>query len=35
MFTGSREIKARLKREGWILVRAKGSHHHFSQSCYR
>ncbi len=25
----SREIIARLKKEGWILVHVHGSHHHF------
>ncbi len=25
----SREVIARLKREGWQLVHVKGSHHHF------
>lgn len=29
MLTNSRDIKARLEREGWILVRIKGSHHYF------
>jgi predicted RNA binding protein YcfA (HicA-like mRNA interferase family) len=29
MLTNSRDIKARLDREGWSLVRVKGSHHHF------
>lgn len=29
MFTNSRDIKARLEREGWSLVRINGSHHHF------
>ena len=29
MLTNSREIKARLEREGWVLIRVKGSHHIF------
>jgi predicted RNA binding protein YcfA (HicA-like mRNA interferase family) len=29
MLTNSREIKSRLEREGWVLVRIKGSHHIF------
>jgi predicted RNA binding protein YcfA (HicA-like mRNA interferase family) len=29
MLTNSRDIKSRLEREGWLLVRVKGSHHHF------
>ena len=29
MVTDSRSILARLTREGWILVRIKGSHHVF------
>ncbi len=29
MLTNSRDIKGRLEREGWILVRIKGSHHIF------
>lgn len=29
MLTNSRAIKTRLEREGWILVRVKGSHHIF------
>ena len=32
MLTNSREIKTRLEREGWVLVRAKGSHHIFRNS---
>ncbi len=32
MLTNSREIKNRLEREGWVLVRAKGSHHIFRNS---
>jgi predicted RNA binding protein YcfA (HicA-like mRNA interferase family) len=26
---GSREIMARLREDGWVLVRTKGSHHQF------
>ncbi|MGA2638673.1 type II toxin-antitoxin system HicA family toxin [Methylocella sp.] len=29
MLTNSREIKSRLERDGWKLVRIKGSHHIF------
>jgi predicted RNA binding protein YcfA (HicA-like mRNA interferase family) len=29
MLTNSREIKTRLDHDGWVLVRAKGSHHIF------
>jgi predicted RNA binding protein YcfA (HicA-like mRNA interferase family) len=29
MLTSSHEIKRRLEREGWVLVRTKGSHHIF------
>ena len=29
MFTSSHEIKSRLEREGWVLIRTKGSHHIF------
>ncbi len=29
MLTNSREIKSRLERDGWTLVRIKGSHHIF------
>jgi predicted RNA binding protein YcfA (HicA-like mRNA interferase family) len=29
MLTSSHEIKRRLEREGWVLVRSKGSHHIF------
>jgi predicted RNA binding protein YcfA (HicA-like mRNA interferase family) len=29
MLTDSRDIIRRLQREGWRLVRVKGSHHHF------
>lgn len=29
MLTNSREIKVRLERDGWILVRVKGSHHYY------
>ncbi len=29
MLTNSRDIIRRLEREGWRLVRLKGSHHHF------
>ena len=29
MLTNSRDIIRRLEREGWRLVRVKGSHHHF------
>ena len=32
MLTNSREIKTRLEREGWVLVRATGSHHIFRNS---
>ena len=32
MLTNSREIRSRLEREGWILVRIKGSHHIFRNS---
>jgi len=29
MLTNSRDIKQRLEREGWVLVRVTGSHHVF------
>jgi predicted RNA binding protein YcfA (HicA-like mRNA interferase family) len=29
MLTSSRDIKRRLEREGWLLVRVRGSHHVF------
>jgi predicted RNA binding protein YcfA (HicA-like mRNA interferase family) len=29
MLTASRDIKRRLERNGWILVRIRGSHHVF------
>jgi predicted RNA binding protein YcfA (HicA-like mRNA interferase family) len=29
MLTNSRDIKRRLEREGWVLVRTAGSHHVF------
>ncbi len=29
MLTNSRDIKSRLEREGWVLVRIQGSHHIF------
>jgi predicted RNA binding protein YcfA (HicA-like mRNA interferase family) len=29
MLTSSRGIKRRLERDGWILVRVRGSHHVF------
>jgi predicted RNA binding protein YcfA (HicA-like mRNA interferase family) len=29
MLTNSRDIIRRLKKEGWRLVRSKGSHHQF------
>jgi predicted RNA binding protein YcfA (HicA-like mRNA interferase family) len=29
MLTNSRDIKRRLERDGWVLDRAKGSHHIF------
>ncbi len=31
MLTDSRDIIRRLEREGWRLVRVKGSHHHFTK----
>lgn len=32
MLTDSRDIIRRLEREGWRLVRVKGSHHHFAKT---
>ena len=32
MLTNSRDIKSRLEREGWVLVRVSGSHHIFRNS---
>lgn len=29
MLTSSREIKQRLEKDGWIIVRVSGSHHVF------
>lgn len=29
MLTSSRDIKQRLEKEGWILLRVRGSHHVF------
>jgi predicted RNA binding protein YcfA (HicA-like mRNA interferase family) len=28
----SREVIARLKKDGWLLVHIRGSHHHFKHS---
>jgi predicted RNA binding protein YcfA (HicA-like mRNA interferase family) len=32
MLTNSRDIKRRLEREGWVLMRVKGSHHQFKRA---
>lgn len=32
MLTSSRDIKKKLEREGWVLVRVRGSHHVFRSS---
>jgi predicted RNase H-like HicB family nuclease/predicted RNA binding protein YcfA (HicA-like mRNA interferase family) len=35
MLTNSRDIKRRLEREGWVLVRTAGSHHVFKEPASR